>query len=187
MQDYESIPNYPYTFPKIVDKTTVLVENSLSHLDYKCGIYIDIFLLTDVSNNFLIRQFQEIKRYIGYCKLKAYYFDFDSKFRRFISKIIQKFCNPQKIQKSLYKQYTREINKAKYVVDIGVFKNHALLCRKWFNNIQTLKFEDSSYSVCGEYDEYLKHYYGDYMQLPPEDKRVSEHDFAVIKFNKDEE
>jgi lipopolysaccharide cholinephosphotransferase len=34
------------------------------------------------------------------------------------------------------------------------------------------------------YDNYLRQYYGDYMQLPPEEKRISHHQKAY--FNLDE-
>lgn len=46
---------------------------------------------------------------------------------------------------------------------------------EWFEGTQAFSFEDSIIEVPIGYDAYLRHMYGDYMQLPPEEKRVSHH------------
>lgn len=48
-----------------------------------------------------------------------------------------------------------------------------------FNEYTDLPFEDRRYMAIAKYDEYLTHLYGDYMQLPPVEKRVSHHDFTA--------
>ena len=42
-----------------------------------------------------------------------------------------------------------------------------------------LEFEGKYFYVPQGYDSWLKNIYGDYMQLPPEDKRVTHHDFKA--------
>ena len=42
-----------------------------------------------------------------------------------------------------------------------------------------LKFENREFNAPCKYKEYLTILYGDYMKLPPEEKRVSNHDFKV--------
>lgn len=46
---------------------------------------------------------------------------------------------------------------------------------EWFIGTQTFRFEDSTIEVPTGYDAYLRHMYGDYMLLPPEEKQVSHH------------
>lgn len=46
---------------------------------------------------------------------------------------------------------------------------------EWFEDVITSPFEDTTIDVPMGYDAYLRHMYGDYMQLPPEEKRVSHH------------
>lgn len=75
LQDNDTVAEYPYTFPKIVDIDTVLVEDELKHLQYSCGVYIDAFLLSECSDNSLHRFITEKIRYFSYCTLKAYYFE----------------------------------------------------------------------------------------------------------------
>lgn len=43
-----------------------------------------------------------------------------------------------------------------------------------------LPFEDTKLPAPEGYDIYLTHLYGDYMQLPPADKQVSEHDYKLF-------
>ena len=44
--------------------------------------------------------------------------------------------------------------------------------KEWFEKRILVKFEDAELYAPAGYDEYLKNYYGDYMVLPPADKRV---------------
>ena len=49
-----------------------------------------------------------------------------------------------------------------------------------FQDRQYLPFEDTEMSVPVDYDGYLKKDFGDYMTLPPENRRVSVHPPSVI-------
>ena len=53
-------------------------------------------------------------------------------------------------------------------MDIGVF-----------SEVEKRKFEERTYFCTKMYDTYLKKIYGNYMQLPPEEKRISNHNYSV--------
>lgn len=53
-----------------------------------------------------------------------------------------------------------------------------------FKEMLEVPFEDTSIAVPCGYDRYLTMDFGDYMELPPEEKRVSNHDAVVIDLNK---
>jgi phosphorylcholine metabolism protein LicD len=44
---------------------------------------------------------------------------------------------------------------------------------EWFKDVIEVPFEDTTLIIPRDYDAYLKTLYGDYMQLPPEEKRMS--------------
>lgn len=48
-----------------------------------------------------------------------------------------------------------------------------------FDDYLDMQFEDRKFKAIAGYDEYLRCAYGDYMQLPPENKRVSHHSFKA--------
>ena len=60
-------------------------------------------------------------------------------------------------------------------------------CGQWivpvdaFNSFEMKTFEDTNFSVPLGYDVFLKNGYGDYMQLPPEDKRENRHNIIEVK------
>lgn len=58
-------------------------------------------------------------------------------------------------------------------IPIGVDK--ATFPREWFENYIELEFEGSKFMAIGEYKEYLKLSYGDYMKLPPKESQVPHH------------
>ena len=48
-----------------------------------------------------------------------------------------------------------------------------------FENYTEYTFEDYTFMGVKDYDKYLSSYYGDYMKLPPVEKRNSGHDFIA--------
>ena len=57
--------------------------------------------------------------------------------------------------------------------------------REWFGKGTKTTFENLEVTIPEKYDLYLKHIYGNYMQLPPINKQISHHD--VIYSNLDGE
>ena len=49
------------------------------------------------------------------------------------------------------------------------------LRKEWFSESLKSEFEKQQFNIPIGYHEYLTTQYGDYMQLPPENKRVSHH------------
>lgn len=184
LHDYQTIKEYPHYFPKIIAKDTYLLEKGLEHLDYKCGVYIDIFILQETSNIGFIRMINEKKRYFYYCLIHSYYSNFHSISRKLISKIIRKIINPYNIQQKLYNMYLKTYNDSEYVIDTGTFGKQAMIKAEIFNESINMDFQGNEFPMPVCYEEYLKHYYGNYMQMPPEMERKSNHNFVQINFKR---
>lgn len=57
--------------------------------------------------------------------------------------------------------------------------------REWFESYTELVFEGKLYPVIAHYDDYLHHLFGDYMQLPPEEQRVTPHHYEAYLLDND--
>ena len=66
---------------------------------------------------------------------------------------------------------------------VGNFTSYSrTVCnRHVFDEYTTVEFEGKTYKAPKGYDEWLRSFYGDYMQLPPPEKRVSHHSFIAYK------
>jgi len=53
--------------------------------------------------------------------------------------------------------------------------------REWYDEFTFLPLNDMMVKVPKEYDAVLRASYGDYMQLPPEDKRTPSHSYRLYK------
>ena len=58
-----------------------------------------------------------------------------------------------------------------YMASMGVSRYY--FPKKWCDNICMVEFEGKRYPAFEHYDDYLKYQYGNYMQLPPVEKRLS--------------
>ena len=185
LHDYTTQKNYPYYFPKIVAKDTYLKEKDLEHIDYSCGVYIDIFLLSDSTENNVVNFFREKQRYFYYGLLHAYYSNFDSKIKKMITTVTKTLFNPNKIQKKLYENYMKTYDKSSYLIDTGRFGKASYLPKEMFESDLRMRFEDDDFPIPKLYDEYLRGCYGDYMKLPPKEMQVSNHNFIEIILDKE--
>ena len=62
--------------------------------------------------------------------------------------------------------------------------NGGLLPKEVFGKGELYKFEDSEFYGPANADRYLRSIFGDYMTLPPVEKRVSHHSFIHIDLEK---
>ena len=51
--------------------------------------------------------------------------------------------------------------------------------REIFQNVVYVPFENYSFPIPEQADEYLRIRYGDYMKLPPEEERIPHHNFTA--------
>lgn len=177
LDDYDTAKNYPYSFPKIVDNRTSLKEDAFKLVDYKCGAYVDIFPLFDISDNIFKRFFSEKLRYVRHVMLRYYYIDVKGRalFVKIFHKILEKTCKIDHIQDKLYKTYIREsCNGAKYA-EPNIFLKKSYLPKSMFDNSVRMLFEGNEFPIPIDYDKFLKIVYGDYMKLPSVEKRKSTH------------
>lgn len=173
--------DYFFPFPKLVDKRTYVVEHQNLEQISEYGIYIDIFSYNFMPNSQKERTkaVKKIKLYNSMMSRKKLNFKKEGikqNFLRFNKNMISKVIGYDSIYKKLEKIYNKySKNKSDYVVsnwpiydiskEIQKSNSIAEYINVSFENIQVMIFKN--------YDEILKTTFGDYMQLPPEDKRKS--------------
>lgn len=183
LQDGTAVKDYPYTFPKIIATDTELIETELAHLDYHCGVYIDVFLLQEAPRNSAMCFAEEKVRYLRYCMLRAYYFEFGTPARNMLHRLAKALLNPYAIQRKMLERYAKKRKNPRFLLDTGTFGKQTLLRAEYFRRPAFLQFENASMPVPGDYDGYLTYYYGDYMTLPKEEERVSNHSFQILRID----
>lgn len=173
-------------FAKVEDTRTILLEKITS--SFQIGINIDVAPIIGLPSNL-----NEAKKFYG--KIVFY--------RNCLSLKKTQFRKGRQIHKQLFLLLARSllccipystINKkidfmckqylysnSKYVICVGSFNPVKEIIEK--NKLgKTIKvqFENKKYCVPAGYDAWLKQIFGDYMKLPPIEKRVSHHDFEMF-------
>ena len=180
--------DYTYPYAKVCDDRTLLLEGGKGVSD-STGIYVDIFPLEALSSD--VALFDEAMAYrnkkmqmITYKNLPV-----DWNNRSLLKNIILCFFKVLNARKSNCKILQEIDNKIKgYNVseNITYYANLAwgagrkeLIPAHCFDNFTLVDFENGRFPVAVDYDTYLTCIYKDYMSLPPEEKRVSGHQFEV--------
>ena len=149
----------------------------------KCkGVYLDIFPLdkAPTSNELAEQQANIIKkiRKLFYYK-EAQIYENDS----FLKKLFKKFrkllfvpISFKHLSNKLIKEETKYNNgDGQYLVSMSSHYSYRkqMIDKDIYGIPQKVLFEGKYYSAPQKIDEYLTHLYGDYMKLPPEDKRYN--------------
>lgn len=178
---------YYYNFAKLVDTRTILEEKGIKVID-GLGVYIDIFPLDGMPETPDARKkrFKELnsirKRINNTCLLKP-------KFHRnpfaYLNACRIYNSNKNIDLSSLQKKYLdsalkNSFDDSEFVFAAGgAYGARDIFPGKWFEKEIELQFENLSVKAFNGYDFYLTQLYGDYMTLPPEDKRVTPHHTIV--------
>ncbi|EIW6614549.1 LicD family protein [Clostridium perfringens] len=194
LQNIYEDKNCPFAYSKVRKKNTKFIEYCNRNLEMMNGIYIDIFPFDNVPDN-------EFERKIHYKKVKLILklFIYNStpditqepvnlslkiKFllRRIIHNILKRI--PKKylfnILDNEMKKYRNTNTKYKAMLLNGVYMWESISKDTLYPLIQ-LEFEKNKYFAPNDYNQYLTDVYGDYLKLPPENKRIG-HSPYILEF-----
>ena len=179
--DWENDKKYPYLFPKIRKKGTTLIERDISDLDYNLGVYIDIFVLYEVPNGALDRRIKALRTKVAYklYRLKQLNLGAMGRATRTVARIVKPFLSLNRLIAKNNRIYAR--SKGDHLRDTSMLDPNTYLKTEEMRSVKKVAFEDIEAYVCENYHEMLTRQYGDYMQLPPEDQRVSVHNFYKLE------
>lgn len=170
---------YHYTFARIMLKNTVFEEWWADQVDYTQNIFIDIFILDNIPDKGLKRS---IHKWTCFTLNQIIYFSIikfkdESKLKSiikqslyYILKLIPVSTNTLK-RKCIdsYKKY--EDYESDEVCDFPAPCNLPIYKRNDWLPPKKAKFEDIEVNIPNNPDSILTRIYGDYMELPPEEKR----------------
>lgn len=159
-------------FAKVHDKRTCLnTKSNYNQLENNLGINIDLFpiKLVDKSD-------PSIRRYFRCRKIHQVIYTRDI-YGRWYIELVKTFLRSfwpisDRRYKEMFWSYASTFKPGDSMM--SVFddpKCKPIMPKSFFDSYTTYKFDRLSLSGPTDYDAYLKHLYGDYMRLPPEEKR----------------
>lgn len=194
-QDHDTDKNYRWGYGKLRRTNTVYVRVGQEHLKSKTGIFIDVFPMDDVPNTVFGQIMQDR---IVYCLRKILWSEVAKVNLGGLKKVWFTLLSkiPVDVVFRLFNIFERKSrNDSKNRVRCLAFpatgtlykknpiKERYSMPKKWFTDRCEYEFEGKMLYSSRDYDTVLKYIYGDYMKLPPEDKRQQHSPFSVIKFH----
>ncbi len=174
-QDHRNTKGYRWGYGKLRRKNTVFLRENQEHMPYEQGVFIDIFPLDGVPDNYWLRS---LKNFECFCVRKIFWSPVGAvadknPIKRQLYKVLQKLPDEK-----VYEYYHRMIRKAgrkkTRMVRILTFptpNNEYGYYRNWYENSTDTWFEGINFQGIKDYDSYLSFKFGDYMELPPPEKR----------------
>lgn len=188
LEYYKNTDFFPLNFAKIVNINTTIVEKTGKDKYRVSGAFIDVFPIDGAGNTYkqAIRRRKSFKWILALIPLSAYKPD-DKKrslWKRLVIKIASIF-NTKKLQDILsYLLKKKSYSKCKYVaVYVGQYGLKEIMPKDVYGVPSKVKFIDEFFNAPQDINAFLTAKYGDYMKLPPEEKRISLHNFIYVNLN----
>ena len=189
LQNWDSDPNFPFSFAKVRLKGTVIEEKMNIGVATHKGVFLDIFPFDNVPGNkflqikqsywmFIIKKLLWIKK--GYGKeLKKTSVRHWVKYT--IAYTISQLFSYEKLKNKYYYEMIRYNSfDSEYVFCSCPYSyKKSIVKREYLQNLKPYIFENIYLNGPIDYDSYLSYLFGDYMKLPPENKRHT-HDIQKL-------
>jgi len=188
LQTYKTDPGYPLGIAKIRDSRTTFIESQLNKLSINHGVYIDVFPLDyypEISTKQILLDF---KRNIYKYRIRQQLHFEDGKHSKIaeavasvLGKLISlKYPNVSDAVDARDRLYSG-MPKSRLIANYyGAWKKKEIVPADWYGEGVPLTFEGVVVRAPKEYKKWLEQVYGNYMELPPVEKRVSHHNIDVI-------
>ena len=183
--------SYYSLFAKLSDMNTLIIDK-IMNTEVDIGVNIDVFPIDGLGNSYseALKTFRSttIEREI----LNASQWDHFERSRthgillepvRLVMYGIGKICN----RKTLYERIESKLLSVPFDTSsyagcvCGSYREKEIMRQEVFTSYETVTFEKKEYSIISAFHEYLTAHYGNYMELPPENKRVTHHTYRAYK------
>lgn len=174
-QDHRNTKGYRWGYGKLRRKGTLFLREYQEHMPYEQGISIDIFPLDGVPDNYFLRRMKDVECFcvrkilwskVGKIAEKSFW-------KRQIYYILDKI--PERVVFRYYHRMIYHANKKETrMVRILMFptpNDEGGYYRCWYENCIDTVFEGVIFQGIRDYDSYLSFKFGNYMELPPDEKR----------------
>ena len=182
----ESTDGFTYIHGKVSDDSTILIENTIKK--FPLGVNIDVFPIDGLSSDEEVakKHYENIVKIRNVINIKKIAFSANRKFVRnlllFFLKLSTCLLPFNKVLRKLNKEMRKyDYDKSEYVGELCWGDSKRVLSRTLFEDVMLHEFEGYDFCIPQGYDKWLRTIFGDYMQLPPLEKRVTHHDFVVYK------
>jgi len=174
-QDAWETEGYRWSYGKTRRKDTLFLREFQENMPYEQGIFVDIFPVDCVPDHYIIRAFNDFH---CFCIRKIFWSEVgkyaDTKlYKRFIYGILSKIP-----RENILRHYEMLVNKrnkkpTKYVrIALMPLPNKGFgYLREWYEENEDYEFENYYLKGIKKCHDFLKFEFGDYMELPPVEKR----------------
>lgn len=179
---------YLSSFIQVHRRNTVFQEYRNQKKE-NCGIKLDVFIIENTYNNAVHRVWHGICVQAGLLFLSCYrMYAWRDEFKKlaegnrkasaimFVKRCIGALfsCNPKRLYRSVQKKMAQCTDEQSEYITIPSGRNHffgELYQRDAFMQTLKMEFEGNMLCVTCDYKNYLTRLYGNYMEIPPEEKR----------------
>ena len=173
---HETNMSYYNQFIKVVDKKTRVIEKNLRKIE-EMGVWVDIFPVDNINSRFLNFRLKKINFFQeGLHKSKG---DITYSKGNLLKKILKKYIFISHMEfwyyktlKQVKKENENERNDLSGVL-LTDYPVKYLFEKSLFQEYIEVDFENCKFMAIKEYDKKLRKIYGDYMRIPPVEKRTS--------------
>lgn len=174
IKHYNNDEKYHYHCIRVCDSNTKTYVPYIIEQPEKMGIWVDIFPIDGYCDNLIPFLIQRFQLFLYKIVFKSLIYISNSKIKNAFKGMVRLVCNNnnnriiRKIDKISQRYKFDDCEKCNYVFGDKVVP----FDRNKFDQLIKYKFDKYEFFGIQNYDEFLTAIYGNYMELPPENKRI---------------
>lgn len=192
LQTWHTDHGFGLPFAKLRRNSTKYIEMNSANIGGHKGVFIDIFPFDNVPSNIFSQKLQDFNLRI-FKRLLLQKLGYETNIENSLLRgclykcidicIITMSTNKIKI---CFEKHMKKYNnlKQEFIITFGGTYGYRreMIRREWIDDLTTINFEGVQFPCPRAYNEYLTHFYGDYMTFPPESERYNRHGIIEIYF-----
>lgn len=182
LQNENTDEYYAGSYSKVILNNTKWIENNAKETKRKyIGLFIDIFPFDMIPENKRKQKIQLISyKIINMMILAKLNYSASTSLHYRIAKVFVVFFSLKYLKKQRNKIINMYSNINSSLVTNMAFYKFSLTKRSYIENLTKHLFEGKEYFIPVEYDKMLSDAYGNYMELPPPEKRINH---SIVDFD----